>query len=114
MRAASCKQQGLTEDALNEAIEDFEHSSRLDERDRAVLRFIGLLQDPQEIQPRDLDALRSSCSREEIVELLMVIFMNVGMHQFFATIDFYPMLDPDGNSISQAQSREIYGVKAEA
>ena len=44
----------------------------------------------------------------------MVIFMNVGMHQFFATIDFYPMLDPDGNSISQAQSREIYGVKAEA
>ena len=78
-----------------------------------MLRFIALLQDPQQIEPRHYDALRQSCSEEEIVELLMVIFMNVGMHRFFATIDFFPMMDPEGKSISQAESREIYGLKAD-
>lgn len=110
MRAASCKQQGLTEEALNEAIEDYEHSSRLDDRDRAVLRFVALLQDPQQIEASHYDALRQSCSEDEIAELLMFIFLNVGMHRFFGTIDFYPMLDPNGKSITQEQSRAIYGV----
>ena len=110
MRAASCKQQGLTEDALNEAIEDFEHSGRLGAKDRAILRFVALLPDPQQIEAGHYDALREACSEEEIAELLMFIFLNVGMHRFFGTIDFYPMLDPNGNSITQEESRAIYGV----
>jgi hypothetical protein len=110
VRAASCKQQGLTEDALNEAIEDFEHSGRLTEKDRAVLRFVALLPDPRQIEAGHYEALRASCSEEEIAELLMFVFLNVGMHRFFGTIDFYPMLDPNGSSITQEESRAIYGV----
>jgi hypothetical protein len=110
VRAASCKQQGLTEDALNEAIEDYEHSARLGDKDRAVLRFVALLQDPQQIEPGHVDALRLALSEEELAELLMFVFLNVGMHRFFGTIDFYPMLDPNGTSITQEESRAIYGV----
>ncbi len=104
------KRQGLTEELLNETIADYEHSEILSERDRAVLRFVDLLYErPHEVRLAEYDRLRQVLSDDEIVELHMFLVFNLGLHTVISTLDVYPMLDPSGNLISQAEARTIYG-----
>lgn len=105
------KQQGLTEEVLNSSIADYEHSERFHERERAVLRFVDLLNErPEEARAQAYEKLRASLSEEEIVELLIYLVLNLGMHIVMSTIDIYPMFDPAGNLVSQEESRLIYGA----
>lgn len=100
----------LDEDALNAAIEDVDGAGFLTDRERAIMRFVDAFAErPDEVGAADYDALKAHCSEEEIVELLNFLVMNLGMHVFFGMLDFYPMFDPDGNLVSQEESRAIYG-----
>jgi hypothetical protein len=65
--------------------------------------------EPDRIDESFHDKLRRHYSDEEIVELGSFIGFNVGYHTFFRTLDFYPMFSPDGELLSQEESRRIYG-----
>jgi hypothetical protein len=100
----------LDEDTLNAAIDDHERAAFLTDRERAIMRFVDAFAErPDEVGADDYDALKAHCSEEEIVELLIFLVMNLGMHVFFGTLDFYPMFGPDGSLVSQEESRMAYG-----
>lgn len=65
--------------------------------------------EPEKIDAAFTERLREHYSEEEIVELGAFIGFNVGYHTFFRTLDFYPMFNPDGELVSQEESRRIYG-----
>ncbi len=67
--------------------------------------------DPDSFGDEDWADLRNYLSEEEIVELGMFLFMNLGFHTFFGTLKFYPMFSPDGRLVSQKESERLYGDK---
>lgn len=104
------KQQGLTEDDLNAAIDSYEDSDRFTSGEKAILRFVDrLVFAPWDIHDGDFEDLRNYWSEQEITELVLFLVLNMGMHIFFSTLDFYPMFSPDGRLIDQEESAAIYG-----
>lgn len=100
----------MTEETLNAGIADYEGSGLFTDREQAVLRFVDLLNDRHDqIGEADYARLREYLSDDEIAELFIYLVLNLGMHIVFSTLDFYPMFDPDGNIVSQEESRRIYG-----
>ncbi|MEL0011844.1 MAG: hypothetical protein VW881_00220 [Alphaproteobacteria bacterium] len=67
--------------------------------------------DPDSFGDEDWADLRNYLSEEEIVELGIFLFMNLGFHTFFGTLKFYPMFSPDGRLVSQKESERLYGDK---
>jgi len=67
--------------------------------------------DPDSFGDEDWADLRKYLSEEEVVELGMFLFMNLGFHTFFGTLKFYPMFSPDGRLVSQEESERLYGDK---
>ena len=66
---------------------------------------------PEQIDAGFYERLRVHYTDAEIVELGAFIGFNVGYHTFFRTLDFYPMLSPEGRLVSQEESRSIYGER---
>jgi len=64
---------------------------------------------PERIDEGFYERLRAHYTDAEIVELGAFIGFNVGYHTFFRTLDFYPMFTPDGQLVSQDESRRVYG-----
>jgi len=67
--------------------------------------------DPDSFGDEDWADLRNYLSEEDIVELGIFLFMNLGFHTFFGTLKFYPMFSPDGRLVSQKESERLYGDK---
>lgn len=110
MRSASAKRAGLTEELIDEGIENWRESDKFTDAEKLALEYSELMQfHPEKIDERFYGKLRSHYSEEEIVELGSFIGFNVGYHTFFRTLDFYPMFSPDGRLVSQEESRRIYG-----
>ena len=75
-----------------------------------ALEYSYLMQyTPEKIDAAFYERLREHWSDAEIVELGAFIGFNVGYHTFFRTLDFYPMFTPDGELVSQEESRRVYG-----
>lgn len=112
MRSASAKRNGLTEERIDEGVDNFLDSPEFTERERIALEYSHLMQhSPEEIDEDFYGRLAEHYSAAEIVELGVFIGFNIGYHSFFRTLDFYPMFSPDGRLVSQDESRRIYGDK---
>lgn len=110
MRSASAKRDGLTEEMIDEGIENYKESDKFTDAEKIALEYSELMQfEPKKIDPAFYEKLRKHYTEEEIVELGSFIGFNVGYHTFFRTLDFYPMFAPDGRLVSQEESRRIYG-----
>lgn len=110
MRSASAKRDGLTEEMIDEGIENWRESEKFTPAEKIALEYSELMQfQPEKIDAAFYERLREHYSEEEIVELGSFIGFNVGYHTFFRTLDFYPMFSPDGRLVSQEESRRIYG-----
>ncbi len=110
MRSASAKRDGLTEEMIDEGIDNWRESDKFTGAEKIALEYSELMQfEPEKIDEAFYERLRGHYSEEEIVELGSFIGFNVGYHTFFRTLDFYPMFSPDGRLVSQEESREIYG-----
>jgi hypothetical protein len=100
----------LTEELLDEGIENYRSSSKFTSAEKLALRY-------SELMATDMDAIDDAFFRElstefseaEIVELGSFIGFNIGYHTFFGTLKFYPMFSPDGRLIDQVESERIYG-----
>jgi len=112
VRSASAKRDGLTEEIIDEGIENYRESDRFTENEKIALEYSELMQfEPEKINGEFYARLQEHYSSEEIVELGSFIGFNVGYHTFFRTLDFYPMFSPDGRLVSQEESRRIYGTR---
>jgi len=79
------------------------------------MRYVETIStDPDSFDDEAWDDLRKHLSEDEIVELGMFLFMNLGFHTFFGTLKFYPMFAPDGRLVSQAESERLYGATPES
>ena len=65
---------------------------------------------PDAVDAAFFDELRKYYSDDEIVELGAFIGFNLGYHTFFGTLKFYPLFSPDGQLVSQAESKKLYGA----
>lgn len=112
MRSASAKRNGLTEEMIDDGVDNFRQSERLSESERIALEYSYRMQyAPDDIDEAFYARLREHYSVPQIVELGVFIGFNIGYHTFFRTLDFYPMFSPDGRLVSQEESRQIYGTK---
>ena len=112
MRSASAKRDGLTEELIDEGIDNWRKSDKFSAAEKIALEYSELMQfEPEKIDEAFYGRLREEYSDAEIVELGAFIGFNVGYHTFFRTLDFYPMFSPDGRLVSQEESREIYGSR---
>ena len=112
MRSASAKQQGLTEQMIDEGIEEYETSENFTEAEKIALQYSDLMDtEPDNIDETFYDKLKQYYSNEEIVELGSFIGFNIGFHTWFGTLGFYPMFTPDGRLVDQEESARIYGDK---
>ncbi len=103
---------GLTEELIDEGIENWRGSDKFTKAEKVALEYSELMQfAPEKIDAAFYGKLREHFSEEEIVELGTFIGFNVGYHTFFRTLDFYPMFSPDGRLVSQEESRRIYGSR---
>lgn len=110
MRSASAKRNGLTEERIDEGVDNFRESDAFTERERIALEYSYRMQyAPEEIDAAFYSHLREHYSVPQIVELGVFIGFNIGYHTFFRTLDFYPMFSPDGRLVSQEESRRLYG-----
>lgn len=110
MRSASAKQAGLTEEMIDEGIDNWRESEKFSDAEKLALEYSELMDsEPEKIDEAFYARLREHYSDAEIVELGAFIGFNVGYHTFFRTLDFYPMFSPDGRLVSQEESRRIYG-----
>ena len=79
------------------------------------MRYVETIStDPDSFDDESWDDLRKHLSEDEIVELGMFLFMNLGFHTFFGTLKFYPMFAPDGRLVSQEESERLYGATPES
>jgi hypothetical protein len=102
----------LTEEDIDDGIDDYENSIRLSDSEKAALRYSDYMSSsPEKIDEVFYADLKTHFSLEEIVELGSYIGINIGFHTFFRTLDFYPMFAPDGRLVSQEESKEIFGKK---
>jgi hypothetical protein len=101
----------LTEELLDEGIDNYAASERFSAADKAALRYSELMAtDPDKIDAAFFDQLHRHYSDEEIVELGAFIGFNLGYHTFFGTLKFYPLFSPDGRLVTQAESEKLYGA----
>lgn len=111
MRSASAKRNGLTEDLLDEGVEQHATSERLTPAQKIALRYCELMAtDPEAIDAAFHRELRRHYDEAEVVELSAFIGFNIGYHTFFGTLGFYPMFAPDGRLVGQEESARIYGA----
>jgi hypothetical protein len=112
VRSASAKRNGLTEERIDEGVDNFRESDAFSEAERIALEYSYRMQyTPDEIDDAFYVRLREHYTVPQIVELGVFIGFNIGYHTFFRTLDFYPMFSPDGRLVSQDESRRIYGDK---
>jgi hypothetical protein len=79
------------------------------------MRYVETIStNPDSFDDEAWDDLRKHLSEDEIVELGMFLFMNLGFHTFFGTLKFYPMFAPDGRLVSQEESERLYGATPES
>ena len=100
------------EKALDEGIYNHAASDIFSDEEKAIMRYVEKIStDPDSFGDEDWADLRNYLSEEEIVELGIFLFMNLGFHTFFGTLKFYPMFSPDGRLVSQEESERLYGDK---
>ena len=110
MRSASAKRNGLTEERIDDGIDNWRDSPHFSEAEKLALEYSEMMQfEPEKIDASFYERLNRHFTQAEIVELGVFIGFNVGYHTFFRTLDFYPMFTPDGRLVSQEESRRIYG-----
>ena len=112
VRSASAKQQGLTEELIDEGIENYENSDKFTKAEKIALKFSELMDtNPDKVDEEFYLSLKDYYSTEEIIELSAFIGFNIGFHTWFGTLGFYPMFTPDGRLVDQEESARIYGEK---
>jgi len=100
----------LTEETIDEGIDNYEASEKFTEAEKIALKYSELMDTaPEKIDEEFYEQLAKHYTTEEIVELGIYIGFNVGYHRFFGTLQFYPMFAPDGRLVDQEESRTIYG-----
>jgi hypothetical protein len=101
----------LSEELLDEGIDNYAASGRFTAAEKIALRYSELMSvDPDAVDAGFFDELRKHFSDDEIVELGAFIGFNLGYHTFFGTLKFYPLFSPDGRLVSQEESEKLYGA----
>ena len=109
-QGATAKRQGLSEQLLDEGIDNYARSERFTAAEKIALRYSELMSvNPDAVDAAFFDELRKHYSEDEIVELGAFIGFNLGYHTFFGTLKFYPLFSPDGRLVSQSKSEKLYG-----
>ncbi len=110
LRSGQARKEGLTEERIEAACGDFENDPRFTEAEKWALRFsYWMYRDPARLDKAFYDEGKKHYSEAQIMEIGAMVALHYGLQVFMRTLDAYPMHDPEGNAVTQAQSEKIYG-----
>ncbi len=110
LRSEKAKKEGLTEDRIEAGCGDFENDPQFTAAEKWALRYAWLMyREPGKVNKEFYDEGKKHFSEAQIMELGGFIALHYGLQVFMRTLKAFPMHDPEGNLISQAQSEKTYG-----
>lgn len=111
LRSEKAKGDGLTEERIEAGCGDFENDSKFTEAEKWALRYAWLMyREPGKLNAEFYDEGKRHYSEAQIMELGGFVALHYGMQVFMRTLGAFPMHDPEGNPVSQAQSEKVYGA----
>jgi alkylhydroperoxidase family enzyme len=111
LRSAKARKEGLTEERIEAGCGDFESDPKFTAAEKWALRYAWLMyREPGKVNKDFYDEGKKHFSEAQIMELGGFIALHYGMQVFMRTLRAFPMHDPEGNPISQAQSEKTYGA----
>ena len=90
MRSASAKQMGLTEEILDDGIENYEKSENFTKKEKLALLYSELMaSNPEKIDCNFYKKLGEFFSEEEIIEIGYFIGFTMGQQRFNRTLNIH-------------------------
>ena len=110
LRSWKARKDGLTEERIEAGCGKFESDPQFTAAEKWALRYAWLMyREPGKVNKDFYDEGKKHFSEAQIMELGGFIALHYGMQVFMRTLRAFPMHDPEGNPISQAQSEKTYG-----
>ena len=69
-----------------------------------------MYREPGKLNAEFYDEGKRHYSEAQIMELGGFIALHYGLQVFMRTLGAFPMHDPEGNPVSQSQSKKVYGA----
>ncbi len=110
LRSEQAKKEGLTEERIEAACGDFENDPQFSDSEKWALRYsYWMYRDATKLDKDFYDEGKKHFSEAQIMELGAMVALHYGLQVFMRTLKAYPLHDPEGNPVTQAQSEKIYG-----
>ncbi len=110
LRSRKAKSEGMTEETVEAGSGDYENDPRFSEAEKWALRYADwMYRDPKKLNAAFYDELKKHYTEAQIMEMGAFIALHYGMQVFMGTLRAVPTHDPEGNPVSQEQSKKIYG-----
>lgn len=110
LRSEKAKREGLTEARIEAACGDFENDPQFTDAERWALRYAyWMYRDAARLDKDFYDEGKRHFTEAQIMEIGSMTALHYGMQVFMRTLAAYPLHDPEGNAVTQAQSEKIYG-----
>ena len=112
LRSRKAIEEGLTEELVEAGCGDFEADPRFTPAEKWALRYAWLMyREPKKIGKAFYDEGKRHWSEAQIMELGGMIALHYGMQVFMRTLGAFPLRDPRGRPVDEAEARQIYGPR---
>lgn len=111
LRSEEAKKEGLTEEMIEAGSGDYDGDPRFAEAEKWALRYAEQMYlDATKIDEGFYAEMKRHFTEAQIMELGAFIALHYGMQVFMRTLQAFPALDPEGNEVTQEQSKKISGA----
>jgi len=110
LRSERARKEGLTEERVEAACGDFESDPRFTAAEKWALRYsYWMYRDAARLDAEFYEEGKKHFTEAQIMEIGAMIALHYGLQVFMQTLKAYPLHDPEGNAVTQEESRKIYG-----
>ena len=110
LRSERARKEGLTEERVEAACGDFENDPRFTAAEKWALRYSHwMYRDAARLDAEFYEEGKKHFTEAQIMEIGAMIALHYGLQVFMRTLKAYPLHDPEGNAVTQEESRKIYG-----
>ncbi len=110
LRSERARKEGLTEERVEAACGDFESDPQFTAAEKWALRYsYWMYRDAARLDAEFYEEGKKHFTEAQIMEIGAMIALHYGLQVFMRTLKAYPLHDPEGNAVTQEESRKIYG-----
>lgn len=110
LRSERARKEGLTEARIEAACGDFENDPQFTDAEKWALRYsYWMYRDAARLDGEFYEEGKKYFSEAQIMEIGSMVALHYGLQVFMRTLRAWPLHDPEGNAVTQAESAKIYG-----